>query len=259
MDDDVTVNVITSGNGIAILQINRPAQRNSLNLNTKRQLIEALGTLESDANVRAIIITGAGKFFVAGTDIAEMCEMSASSHRELKTGEIFEQVRNCTKLTIAAVEGYALGGGCELALACDLIVSGKQARFGQPEIKVGIMPGAGGTQVLLRAAGKHWTMKKVLTGEPFLAEEAFQMGLISEVVDDGAALDGALKLARLINEMPAKSVQAIREAMRVGGELPLADALAHERSSFELLFESNDQKEGMRAFLEKRRPNYTGR
>jgi enoyl-CoA hydratase/carnithine racemase len=169
---------------------------------------------------------------------------------------VFNVLRACPKILIAAVEGYALGGGCELALCCDLIVAGAGAKFGQPEIRVGIMPGAGGTQRLLRAIGRYRTMKLVLTGEPVEAETALAMGMVSEVTPAGQALARGLDLARTIAGMPQVAVRSIKEVIRLGQDLPLETALALERKAFVLLFDTADQKEGMRAFLEKRPPEW---
>ena len=160
---------------------------------------------------------------------------------------------------IAAVEGYALGGGCELALCCDLIVAGETAKFGQPEIRVGIMPGAGGSQRLLRAIGKYRAMKLMLTGEQVAAPEALIMGMLSEVVPDGTALARANALAKTILTMPPLAVRAIKEVVQLGQDAPLETALLVERKAFMMLFDSADQKEGMKAFLEKRKPVYQGR
>jgi enoyl-CoA hydratase/carnithine racemase len=160
---------------------------------------------------------------------------------------------------IAAVEGYALGGGCELALACDLIVAADDAQFGQPEIRVGIMPGAGGTQRLLRTVGRYKALLWSLTGQMVPARDAFAANLVSELVPKGQALERATKIAEQIAAMPPLAVQAIREAMRLGADVPLDTALALERRLFERLFDSEDQKEGMQAFLEKRKPVYRGR
>jgi enoyl-CoA hydratase/carnithine racemase len=171
---------------------------------------------------------------------------------------MFTVLRGCPKPLIAAVEGYALGGGCELALSCDLIVAGRGTKFGQPEIRVGIMPGAGGTQRLVRVMGKYRAMKMVLTGEPVSAPDALAMGLVSEVVDDGQALTRALELAHTILAMPPLAVRAIKEVVQLGQDAPLETALALERKAFLTLFDSADQKEGMRAFLEKRVPRFSG-
>jgi len=253
------VSVSRGDDGVAVVTIDRPERRNALNLAVKNGLADQLGALDADERVRVVILTGAGGCFVAGTDIAEMAQMRPADHGLLATDRVFAQQRRCRKVLIAAVEGYALGGGCELALGCDLIVAGEGTRFGQPEIRVGIMPGAGGTQWLVRAIGKYRAMKLVLTGEPLSASEAFAAGLLSEVVPDGTALDRALALARTIAGMPPLAVRAIKEVMQLGADAPLDTALALERKAFVALFDTQDQKEGMRAFLEKRPPVFTGR
>lgn len=204
------------------------------------------------------MLTGAGGFFVAGTDIAEMVDMRPTDHVRLDTDRVFHVLRQSPKPVIAAVEGYALGGGCELAMACDLIVAAEDASFGQPEIRVGIMPGAGGTQRLLRTVGRYKAALWCLTGQMIPAREAHAANLVSELTAPGQALARSLELGRQIAAMPPLAVQAIREAMRLGADVPLETGLALERRLFERLFDSDDQEEGMRAFLEKRRPVYRG-
>lgn len=248
-----------AGDGVAVITIDRPRRRNALNLDVKRRLTEAVLALNADASVRVIVLTGAGGYFVAGTDIDEMASMTPTSHTLQATDQVFTTLRHSAKPLVAAVEGYALGGGCELALACDLIVAAEDARFGQPEIKVGIMPGAGGTQRLLRTIGKYQALRMMLTGEPIDARAAFACGLVSELSPTGAALDQALALARTVAAMPPLAVRAIREAVQLGQDAPLETALQYERKAFQLLFDSADQEEGMRAFLEKRPPRYVGR
>ncbi|PZP60620.1 MAG: enoyl-CoA hydratase [Pseudoxanthomonas spadix] len=244
---------------VAVVTLSRPARRNALNLQVKRELVDALEGALADAEVAAIVLTGAGGYFVAGTDIAEMADMRPIDHVLQRSGHLFEVVRGASKPIIAAVEGYALGGGCELALACDLIVAAEDARFGQPEIKVGIMPGAGGTQRLLRAAGRYKAALWALTGEMIPASEAYAANLVSRLVPSGQALDAARKIALQIAGMPPLAVQAIREALQLGADAPLDTALSLERRLFERLFDTADQREGMRAFLEKRAAVFGGR
>ena len=243
---------------VALVIIDRPERRNALNLQVKSLVADAIETLSTDSAVRVIILAGAGKYFVAGTDIAEMVDMTTTSHTLQATDRVFNVLRRSEKVLIAAVEGYALGGGCELALCCDLIVAGEGARFGQPEIRVGVMPGAGGTQRLLRTLGKYQTMKLVLTGEPVTGREAFAMGMVSETVADGQALARAQVLAQTIAAMPPLAVRAIREVLQQGQDVALETALALERRAFQMLFDTEDQKEGMTAFLEKRTPAFKG-
>lgn len=244
---------------VAILSIDRPERRNALNQAVKNELLERLSELEGDATVKALVLTGSGGYFVAGSDIAEMASMQPTDHVLLDTDRVFHALRRCSKPVIAAVEGYALGGGCELALSCDIVIAAEDARFGQPEIRVGVMPGAGGTQKLLRAAGPYKTLRWVLTGDMIPARDFWQANLVSELVPAGQALACALAVASRVCTMPPLAVQAIREAVRLGGDLPMEAALALERRYFERLFDSADQAEGMRAFLEKRPARYEGR
>lgn len=245
--------------GVALITIDRPERRNALNLEVKGRLADEVTGLVADDSVRVIVLSGSGGYFVAGTDIAEMATMTPTDHMALSTDHVFNVLRRCPKPLIAAVEGYALGGGCELALACDMIVAGQSAKLGQPEIRVGIMPGAGGTQRLVRVIGRYRAMKMVLTGEPVSAPDALAMGLVSEVVDDGQALPRALELAHTVAGMPPLAVRAIKEVVQLGQDVPLETALALERKAFLMLFDSADQKEGMNAFLAKRKPTFTGR
>jgi enoyl-CoA hydratase/carnithine racemase len=244
---------------VGIVTIDRPERRNALNLAVKQAIVQQLHTLTADDAVAAIVLTGAGGYFVAGTDIGEMAGMRPMDHVRLATDEVFHVVRGSLKPVIAAVEGYALGGGCELALACDVIVAAEDARFGQPEIKVGIMPGAGGTQRLLRSAGRYKTALWALTGEMIPAADAYAANIVSQLVPKGQALARALEIGEQVAAMPPLAVQGIREVLRQGADVPLETALALERRVFERLFDSEDQKEGMQAFLEKRKPSYRGR
>jgi enoyl-CoA hydratase/carnithine racemase len=245
--------------GIAVLTIDRPDRRNALNLEAKTCLADAVTELTADDTVQVIVLTGSGGYFVAGTDIAEMATMTPTQHVTLATDRVFNVLRGCPKPLIAAIEGYALGGGCELALACDMIIAGRSAKFGQPEIRVGIMPGAGGTQRLVRVMGKYRAMKLMLTGESVGAPDALAMGMLSEVVEDGQTLARSLELASTIVGMPPLAVRAIKEVVQLGQDAPLETALALERKAFLMLFDSADQKEGMGAFLEKRKPRFSGR
>ena len=244
--------------GVAVITIARPARRNALNLEVKRLLTEFVLALGADDGIKVIVLTGAGSYFVAGTDIDEMLDMTPTSHTLNATDQVFTTLRHSGKPLIAAVEGYALGGGCELALACDLIVAAEGARFGQPEIRVGIMPGAGGTQRLLRTIGKYQALRMMLTGEAVTATQAFACGMVSELCPDGEALSRALVLGATIAAMPPLAVRAIREVVQQGQDAPLESALLLERKAFQLLFDTGDQQEGMRAFLEKRAPQFQG-
>ncbi|WP_129781839.1 enoyl-CoA hydratase-related protein [Peristeroidobacter soli] len=244
--------------GVALLTIERAAKRNALSLHIKAELADAVSRCAADPEVRAIVLTGAGGVFVAGTDVAEMVEMNPLDHVHAQTDRVFTALRNCSKPLIAAVEAYALGGGCELALCCDIVIAGSSARFGQPEIRLGIMPGAGGTQRWVRAMGSYRALPYLLSGESLTAEDALAAGLISEVAPQGEALQRAMALATTIAALPPLAVKAIKASVKLGENAGLDAALAFERHNFQLLFGSHDQREGMRAFLEKRVAHFEG-
>ncbi len=243
----------------ALVRLNRPRQLNALNGPTMDLLCETLEGLDADDEVRAIVVTGSERAFAAGADIGEMATASAIDMlRENRIGQ-WDRVRRISKPVIAAVNGWCLGGGCELAMTLDLIIAGEGARFGQPEISIGVIPGAGGTQRLTRAIGKSRAMEMILTGEPMEAAEALSRGLVSRVVPDELVVEDALTLAATIAMRSPVALRVAKEAVNAAYELPLTDALAHERRLFYLLFASEDQKEGMAAFLEKRAPDFKGR
>jgi enoyl-CoA hydratase len=245
------------GDGVALVRINRPEARNALNPAVRQQLAAHFHDLAADEEVRCAVIAGSEKVFAAGADIKAMAEASPSEM--MRRPDVWVAIRAFPKPLIAAVNGWALGGGCELALHADIIVAGESARFGQPEIKVGIMPGAGGTQRLTRAIGKYKAMKILLTGEPVTAREAEALGFVTEVVPDAEVLDRALALAKSIAALPPIAARKIKEVVLLGADMPLDGALALERQAFHLLFDTADQKEGMAAFIEKRPPKFRGR
>lgn len=245
--------------GVALLRINRPEARNALNLEVRKLLARHLSELGEDAATRAIVLTGNEKSFAAGADIKEMADAGTIEMLERGVHKLWRAIASCPKPVIAAVNGFALGGGCELAMTCDIIIAGESAKFGQPEVKIGIIPGGGATQRLTRAVGKYKAMRYILAGDPFSAREAFEMGLASEVVPDAEVEQRAVALARQIAELPPLAVQLAKEAVLAGMEAPLSSALALEAKSAQMLFSSQDQKEGMRAFIEKRKPKFTGR
>ncbi|MBI2296410.1 MAG: enoyl-CoA hydratase/isomerase family protein [Betaproteobacteria bacterium] len=245
--------------GVWLVRINRPEARNALNLEVRKLLARHLGDLGEDTTTRAIVLTGNDKSFAAGADIKEMAEAGTIEMLQRGIHRLWRAIAACPKPVIAAVNGYALGGGCELAMTCDIIIAGESAMFGQPEVKIGIIPGGGGTQRLTRVAGKFKAMKYVLTGELFGAREAFEMGLVSEVVPDAGVEKRAVELALLIAALPPLAVQLAKEAVLAGMDAPLTSALALEAKSLQILFSSQDQKEGMRAFIEKRKPKFSGR
>jgi enoyl-CoA hydratase len=243
----------------ALVRLNRPKQLNALNGAVMDALCMALEELDADDGVRAIVVTGNERAFAAGADIGEMA--SATPIDMLLTNRIgqWDRIRRVSKPVIAAVNGWALGGGCELAMTLDIIVAGEGAKFGQPEISIGVIPGAGGTQRLTRAIGKSRAMAMILTGDPITAGEAEAAGLVARVTQDELVVEDALALAATIATKSPIALRLAKEAINAAYEMSLTDALAHERRLFYLLFASEDQKEGMAAFLEKRSPDFTGR
>ncbi|HYI67180.1 MAG TPA: enoyl-CoA hydratase-related protein [Candidatus Limnocylindrales bacterium] len=243
----------------ALVRLNRPKQLNALNGAVMDALCTALEDLDRDDDVRAIVVTGNERAFAAGADIGEMA--TATPVELLRTNRIgqWDRIRRVTKPVIAAVNGWALGGGCELAMTLDLIVAGEGAKFGQPEISIGVIPGAGGTQRLTRAIGKGRAMRMILTGDSITAAEAERAGLVALVTQDELVVEDALALAAKIATKSPIALRLAKEAVNAAYEMSLTDALAHERRLFYLLFASDDQKEGMAAFLEKREPDFKGR
>jgi len=246
--------------GVALVTLNRPKALNALSFELLRRLAEALERLDADAACRCIVITGAGdRAFAAGADIKEMAHATPVDLQAANGFEQWARIRAIRTPIVAAVRGYALGGGNELAMACDMVVAGEDAQFGQPEIRIGIMPGAGGTQRLPRAIGKAKAMDLILTGRSIGAHDAERLGLVTRVVPAEATLEAALDLARDVASMPPLAVRAAKEAVERAFELPLAAGLEFERRSFFLLFATDDQKEGMAAFVDKRPARWRGR
>lgn len=244
---------------IALIQLNRPKELNALNLQLMLELKDALQNLDKNDEVRCIIITGNQQAFAAGADIKQMESRTPVDLIKIDQFETWDQIRKTSKPIIAAVCGFALGGGCELAMTCDMIVAGESAKFGQPEIKIGIMPGAGGTQRLTRAVGKALAMEMVLTGKFISAEEAQKAGLINRVVPDEVYLDEAIKLATEVSTMSPIALRLAKESVLKSFETGLQEGLYFERKNFYLTFSSEDQKEGMNAFVEKRKANFSGK
>jgi len=244
---------------VVFVRINRPDALNALNLEVRRMISEHFETLNADDDVRCIILTGSEKAFAAGADIKQMAEAGAVDMMLRETHKYWQAIADCPKPVIAAVSGFALGGGCELAMNADIIVAGESAQFGQPEVRLGIIPGAGGTQRLTRTVGKYQAMKLCLTAEFIKAEEALAWGLVSEIVPDDKVESRAVEMATKIARMPPLAVRQIKECVLAGLDASLATGMMLERKAFQLLFASQDQKEGMAAFIEKRKPNFTGR
>jgi enoyl-CoA hydratase/carnithine racemase len=259
VDTPTVVLLERPADGIAVVTLNRPSVKNALNLEVRQLLADHFASLGGDATTRCIIITGGDTVFAAGADIRDMADRTPVDLLLRKTEKLWQPIASCPKPVIAAVNGFAWGGGCELAMHADIIIAGESASFCQPEVRVGIMPGAGGTQRLTRAVGKFQAMKMMLTGQAVTAREALAMGLASDVVADGAAVtEAALKTAKTIASMPPLAIAQIKEVVLAGQDASLEAALMLERKAFQLLFASSDQKEGMRAFLEKRKPEYRG-
>jgi enoyl-CoA hydratase len=243
----------------ALIGLNRPRELNALNTQLMQELREALQQLDRNDSVRAIIITGNDQAFAAGADIKQMADKSAVDMLMIDQFSTWDQIRKTKKPVIAAVSGFCLGGGCELAMTCDMIIASETARFGQPEIKIGVMPGAGGTQRLARTIGKVKTMEMILTGRFLSAEEALNLKMVNKVVPVEMYLREAAALAGEIAQMSPIAAQLAKEAVNRAFETHLEEGLQFERKNFYLCFSSEDQKEGMKAFIEKRAPNYTGK
>src|SRR5260370_639247 len=244
---------------IATLTLNRPKVLNALSPDLMRELTGALADLDADENVRAVVLTGGRKVFAAGADIGDMADRGPVEQlRRDQTGR-WAPLSGFTKPLIAAVNGYALGGGCEVVLMCDLVIAGETARFGQPEINLGIIPGAGGTQRWPRTAGKHAAMEVMLTGAPVTAHRAYELGVVNKVVPAEMTIPLAQRMARELAGKPPLAVRMAKEAVLKAFEGPLSDGLLSERKSFYFLFATEDQKEGMHAFLEKRKGVFKGR
>jgi enoyl-CoA hydratase len=245
--------------GIAVVTLNRPDVLNALNQTTMNELMSALEEFERDASVRCIVITGAGRAFAAGADIKEMAGATAAQMLASYRFQQWERIRKISTPIIAAVNGLALGGGCELAMLCDIIVAAETAQFGQPEINLGIMPGAGGTQRLTRAIGKYRAMEMVLTGRPIPARQAEAWGLVTKVVPPEVVLDEAKVLAREIAGKAPVAVRLAKESVLKAFDTHLEGGLDFERKCFYLLFATEDRAEGISAFLEKRKAVFKGR
>jgi enoyl-CoA hydratase len=244
---------------VALIQLNRPKELNALNLQLMGEMRDALKELDENDDVRAIIITGNERAFAAGADIKQMAGKTAIDMLNIDQFSTWDQIRKTKKPIIAAVSGFALGGGCELAMTCDMIVASETAQFGQPEIKIGVMPGAGGTQRLTKAIGKAKAMEMVLTGKLMSADEAEKHGLINRVVPVELYLEEAFKLAGEVAQMSPVAAKLAKESVNRSFETNLDEGLHFERKNFYLCFASEDQTEGMNAFVEKRKPEFKGR
>jgi enoyl-CoA hydratase len=244
---------------IGIVTLNRPNVLNALSHELMGELVAALLEFDKDESVHAIVLTGNERAFAAGADIKEMSDETAISIMLKDQFATWDKVRSVKKPIIAAVSGFALGGGCELAMACDMIVASESAQFGQPEINIGVIPGAGGTQRLTRCVGKYKAMEMILTGRPISAREAHEWGLVNKVVPVELYLDEAKALAKEIAKKPPLAVQLAKDSILKAFDLPISEGLNFERKNFYTLFASQDQKEGMHAFMEKRPAKFVGK
>jgi enoyl-CoA hydratase len=251
--------LLTVDGGVALVTLNRPEVLNALSQALMEELAATLEGCDRDAAVRCIVLWGGPRVFAAGADVREMAEATTADVIKAYRFEQWMRIRRIAKPIVAAVSGYALGGGCELAMLCDIIVASESAQFGQPEIRLGLMPGAGGTQRLTRAVGKSRAMEMVLTGRALTAPEALAAGLVSRVVPPELCLDEAKRLAAEIARQAPIAVRLAKEAVLQAYESSLEAGLAFERRCFQALFSTDDKREGVRAFLEKRRPEFQGR
>ena len=244
---------------VALLQLNRPEARNALSPELMEELGAALERLDHDADAGAIVLAGSDEVFAAGADIRALRERSLGEVLFHPTSVFWKGVAGCRTPLIAAVSGFALGGGCELALACDMIVASDTAQFGQPEITLGVIPGGGGTQRLVRVLGKQRAMELVLTGRRFTAEEAFDWGIVNRVATGGAWLNEAIDLGRVVASGPPVAAKLAKQAVLAAEEGGLSAGLEQERRLYELAMATEDRVEGMSAFLDKRKPDFQGR
>lgn len=258
-DDSNIITVDFSTPKVAVICINRPEAKNALNILVRKRLAETFSELTFNDDIHAIVLTGGETVFAAGADLKEMATATSTEMMLRHTERYWNVIAQCPKPIIAAVNGYALGGGCELAMHADIIIAGKSAIFGQPEIKVGVIPGAGGTQRLFRAVGKFHAMRMIMTGVLVSADEAYRIGLVSQLTEDEQTIATALQMATDLARMPPIALQQMKEIALLSEDVPLNAGLCLERKAFQLLFSTEDQKEGVAAFLEKRHPNYVGR
>jgi enoyl-CoA hydratase len=252
--------ILTETRGrVGLITLNRPEAMNAFNFTMTRELMDALEAFDNDDAVGAMVITGNQKAFAAGADIKQMADKTMQEMRESDSIGQFGRIRTIRKPVIAAVSGWALGGGCEVAMSCDMIIASETAKFGQPEITIGVIPGAGGTQRLTRAVGKAIAMEMILNNRTLSAAEALQFGLINRIVPVDAYLDEALKLAEEVASRAPVAIRSAKKMVNQAYERFLGDALSDEKDEFYNLFTTEDQKEGMRAFAEKRKPQWKGK
>ena len=252
--------ILTETHGqVGLITINRPQAMNALNNQLMRELMDALDAFDKNDDIGAMVIAGNEKAFAAGADIKEMADRTIEQMMDRDHVAVFGRIRTIRKPVIAAVSGWALGGGCEVALSCDMIVASESAKFGLPEVTIGVIPGAGGTQRLVRAVGKALSMEMILNNRTLSAQEALGCGLVNRVVPVSEFLNDALKLAEEIAARAPLAVRAAKKMINQSYERFLSDGLEQEKQVFYNLFDSEDQKEGMQAFIEKRKPEWKGK
>lgn len=256
---DFTIDVSEPVAGVVLVRMDRSGARNALSMPLRQRLAETFDQLAEDDGVCAVVLTGTTAAFAAGADVRSMQGVDPVEMYRRHTEKLWAAVGAFPRPVIAAVNGYALGGGLELAMNADIIIAGRSAKLGQPEVKLGIMPGAGGTQRLLRAVGKFHAMRLCLTGEIITASDAERMGLVSEVVDDDDVESRAVEMAADLAQLPVLALEHIKEVITLGADAPLEAALGLERKALQVLFASRDKEEGMAAFVERRQPAFEGR
>ncbi len=258
---NILISEIENGKALKVgqIQLNRPDVLNALNIPLMQEVVEALEAFDKDSTIGCMVLTGSAKAFAAGADIKEMAEATSTEMLLRDQFARWDKIRKIKKPIIAAVSGFALGGGCELAMTCDMIVASESAKFGQPEVNLGVIPGAGGTQRLTRAIGKARAMEVILTGKMFTADEMFQAGLVTKVVPSEVFLEEAVAMAKEISSKPTIAIQLAKESILRSFDTTIEGGLEFERKNFYLLFGTEDKFEGMNAFVEKRKAEWKGK
>jgi enoyl-CoA hydratase len=259
--NNILVSEIENKNGlkVGLIQLNRPDALNALNIPLMKEVVETMENMDVDDEIGCIVLAGNARAFAAGADIKEMADATAIEMQLSNRFARWDRIRKIRKPIIAAVSGFALGGGCELAMSCDMIIGAESAKFGQPEINLGVIPGAGGTQRLTKAIGKARAMEMILTGRMMSSKDMYEAGLLTRVVEDAVYLDEAIELGKEIASKPNLAVMLGKESVNKALDLTIESGLEYERKNFYLLFATEDKFEGMKAFVEKRKAEWKGR